>query len=66
MTKPFCDDHTNNCHRLARLEMRMDRIEIALVVGLLLLIGQLWMLWDLPARLEHKGGVVESAHAEGF
>lgn len=45
--------------------MRMDRMELAIVGGLLIMIAQLWMLWDLPGRLKGEPrSVVEQAHAE--
>lgn len=45
--------------------MRVDRIELAIVLGLMVLVAQLWAILDLPRRLRgDELNVVKPAHAE--
>ena len=48
--------------------MRMDRIELGIVALLIGLLVQLWMLWDLPGKVQtdrRHDKIVSDAHAEG-
>ena len=62
----FCSHHSEIAYRVERLSVRMDRIELGIVGVLFLLVAQLWMLYDLPGRIDgnsSKSNIIADAHA---
>jgi len=63
----FCSHHSEIAYRVERLSVRMDRIEMGIVGVLFLLVAQLWMLYDLPGKIQddrRSDKVISDAHAD--
>lgn len=62
-----CSHHSEIAYRVERLSVRMDRIELGIVGVLFLLVAQLWMLYDLPGKIQtdrkNDAQIISDAHA---
>ena len=61
-----CPHHEAIAHRTSALESKIARIEMGIVLTLCGIIGQLWLLWDLPGqiRADRAKEIVATANAE--
>jgi hypothetical protein len=62
-----CEHHGEYVYKVNRLCTRMDRIELGIVALLAGLVIQLWMLWDLPGKVQgdrQQEQIINNANAE--
>lgn len=67
MNPKVCEHHSGYAYKVDRLNTRMDRIELGIVALLAGLVIQLWMLWDLPGKVQtnrKQDQIISNANAE--